>query len=75
MVLAAVSCARPAPPVQRPLAADVRLPREIDVIDATVPQHATLDGLLRANQLREDLVESAVEAARAVFNPRQLRAD
>ena len=74
MVLAAASCAQPVPPTQRPLAADVRLPREIDVIEATVPQHATLDGLLRANQLREDLVESAVEAARAVFNPRQLRA-
>jgi murein DD-endopeptidase MepM/ murein hydrolase activator NlpD len=52
----------------------VRLPREIDVIEATVPQHATLDGLLRANRLREDLVVDAVEAARAVFNPRQLRA-
>jgi murein DD-endopeptidase MepM/ murein hydrolase activator NlpD len=74
MVLAAASCARPGPPPQRLVAADVRLPREIDVIDATVPQHATLDGLLRANQLREDLVESVVEAARAVFNPRQLRA-
>ena len=39
-----------------------------------MPQHATLDGLLRANQLNEDLIVSAVEAARGVFNPRQLRA-
>src|SRR5262249_38075819 len=72
-LLAAAACAQTTPP-ERPLAADVRLPREIDVIVATVPQHATLDGLLRANQLREDLIASAVDAARAVFNPRQLRA-
>jgi len=52
----------------------VRLPREFDVIEATVPQRATLDGLLRANRVREDLITAAVEAARAVFNPRQLRA-
>lgn len=52
----------------------MRLPREIDIIEATVPSHATLDGLLRAHQLREDLIADAVEAARAVFNPRQLRA-
>jgi len=57
-----------------PRAADVRLPREIDVIQATVPPKATLDGLLRANQLREDLIANAVAAARDVFNPRQLRA-
>jgi murein DD-endopeptidase MepM/ murein hydrolase activator NlpD len=52
----------------------VRLPREVDIIEATVPQHATLDGLLRSHQLREELVASAVDSARAVFNPRQLRA-
>jgi murein DD-endopeptidase MepM/ murein hydrolase activator NlpD len=52
----------------------VRLPTEIEVIEATVPPHATLDGLLRANRLREDLIPGTVEAARAVFNPRQLRA-
>ena len=51
----------------------MRLPRETDVIEATVPPHATLDSLLRANRLREDLIAGAVEAARAVFNPRRLR--
>src|SRR5215469_15319254 len=78
MVLAAASCARSGPsdasarprPESR---GDVRLPRETDVIEATVPPHATLDGLLRANRLREDLIAGAVEAARAVFNPRRLR--
>jgi|SRR5579872_78105 len=73
MVFAVASCSRPDPPPPRTVS-DVRLPREVDVIEATVPQHATLDGLLRANRLREDLVVGAVEAARAVFNPRQLRA-
>jgi len=74
-LLVLVSCARPDPArPPRPLALDVRLPREIDVIEATVPQHATLDGLLRANRLREELIVDAVAAARAVFNPRQLRA-
>jgi murein DD-endopeptidase MepM/ murein hydrolase activator NlpD len=72
-VLALSACARPDPPHPH-LAVDVRLPREFDVIEATVPQHATLDGLLRANQLREELILGAVDAARSVFNPRQLRA-
>jgi murein DD-endopeptidase MepM/ murein hydrolase activator NlpD len=79
MLLASASCVPSDGPgsAMQPRATsrgDVRLPREIDVIEATVPQHATLDGLLRANRLREDLVIDAVEAARAVFNPRQLRA-
>jgi murein DD-endopeptidase MepM/ murein hydrolase activator NlpD len=70
-----VACGRSDPPA-RParVAADIRLPREIDVIEAIVPQHATLDGLLRAHNLRDELVADAVAAARAVFNPRRLRA-
>jgi murein DD-endopeptidase MepM/ murein hydrolase activator NlpD len=59
---------------QRSPAADVRLPREFDVIESTVPAHTTLDRLLRANQLREELVISAVDAVRDVFDPRRLRA-
>jgi murein DD-endopeptidase MepM/ murein hydrolase activator NlpD len=75
VLLAPVSCARAdSRAAPRPLALDVHLPREVDVIEATVPQHATLDGLLRANRLREELIVDAVDAARAVFNPRQLRA-
>src|SRR5215472_2034137 len=72
-VLAVSACARTEAPPARRTASDVRLPRETDVIEATVPPHATLDGLLRANRLREDLIAGAVEAARAVFNPRRLR--
>ena len=40
-----------------------------------VPRHATLDSLLRAHQLQEQLVIEAVAVARGVFDPRQLRAD
>lgn len=70
----AVSACAPTDAPPRRAAADVRLPREFDVIESIVPPHATLDGLLRANQLREDLVADAVLAARAVFDPRHLRA-
>jgi len=40
-----------------------------------VPRHATLDTLLRAHNLQETFVVDAVNAARAVFDPRRLRAD
>jgi murein DD-endopeptidase MepM/ murein hydrolase activator NlpD len=73
-ILASASCARTEPERPAPAGADVRLPREFDVIEAIVPPHATLDGLLRAHQLREDLVGDAVSASRAVFDPRRLRA-
>ncbi len=51
------------------------LPRESETIEATVPRHATLDSLLRAHQLQDQLVIDAVNAARGVFDPRRLRAD
>ncbi|HEX9369228.1 MAG TPA: M23 family metallopeptidase, partial [Vicinamibacterales bacterium] len=68
------ACAQPEPPRQaaRP---DVYLPRESETIEATVPRHATLDSLLRAHQLQDQLVIDAVNAARGVFDPRRLRAD
>jgi murein DD-endopeptidase MepM/ murein hydrolase activator NlpD len=77
--LLAAACGRADPPpnaaFQRSApAADVRLPREIDIIESTVPAHTTLDRLLRANQLREELVISAVDAVREVFDARRLRA-
>jgi murein DD-endopeptidase MepM/ murein hydrolase activator NlpD len=70
--LMAASCARPDPP-SRPAASDVRLPLESQTIRAIVPRHATLDSLLRTNQLQERLVADAVAAARAVFDPRRIR--
>jgi murein DD-endopeptidase MepM/ murein hydrolase activator NlpD len=76
LALAVGACAgqaeAPAPHAQ---GADVRLASEIETIEATVPPHATLDSLLRDNQLQDRLVAAAVGATRAVFNPRLLRAD
>src|SRR5262245_11321183 len=54
---------------------DVVLQRETETIDDTVPEHATLDSLLRQNQLSTDLVRAAVESAANVFNLRQIRAN
>ena len=54
-------------------APDVLLRAESAVIESRVPRHATLDGLLRQHQLSADLVNAAVQSARSVFNPRQLR--
>lgn len=54
--------------------ADVFLPRETETIEASVPLHATLDSLLRAGRLQEGFVAPAVDAARLVFDPRQIRA-
>jgi murein DD-endopeptidase MepM/ murein hydrolase activator NlpD len=54
---------------------DVVLRAETEVIESRVPQHATLDGLLRHHQFAPELIDAAVDAAAAVFNPRHLRAD
>jgi murein DD-endopeptidase MepM/ murein hydrolase activator NlpD len=53
--------------------ADVRLPTETETVEAIVPRNATLDSLLRAQHIQQQLVVSAVDAARAVFDPRQIR--
>lgn len=74
-LLAATSCSRPEPTRQTPFHADIRLKSEIETIEARVPRHATLDALLRANNLQERFIVDAVKAARAVFDPRRLRAD
>lgn len=58
-----------------PRRADVLLRLENETIEATVPRHATLVSLLRQHRLPPRLVEAAVESARSVFDPRQLRAD
>lgn len=66
-------CAREAPRPARH--GDVVLRPEAQIIESRVPPNATLESLLREHQLPSDLVESAVESARAVFNLRQIRAD
>lgn len=74
LVLTVAGCAKhdDAPP---PRGGDVRLRPETEIVESTVPRSATLDSLLRANHLQDQLVTAAVGAARDVFDPRQLRAD
>lgn len=72
--LALGACARPEPPVPHSSRGDVTLPRETETIEAMIPRNATLDSLLRANALSDDLVVRAVQATRLVFDPRQIRA-
>lgn len=73
----AAACARelPLPPAPLERLPDIELKSEIVTIEALVPQHATLDALLRSQQLADPFVIAAIEAARAVFNPRQLHSD
>ena len=71
--LSLAACAGRPEPV-RQSRGDVILPRETETIQALIPRHATLDSLLRAHQLSEELVAQAVTAVRLVFDPRQIRA-
>ncbi len=68
------ACAQQPAPTRR-RSADVPLRSEIRTIESRVPRNATLETLLRDNELPGDLVDAAVDAARAVFDPRHLRAD
>ncbi len=76
-VLFAASCREEtaAPPPQVPHLSDIELKPETVTIEARVPRHATLGGLLREQALGEPFVVAAIEAARTVFNPRQLHSD
>src|SRR5690349_14943767 len=73
VVLAA--CAREVPPPPAAHSPDVELRSETITIEARVPPRATLDGLLRSQALAEPFVLSAIDAARAVFDPRHLHSD
>lgn len=72
--LALAACAGPEPVRQPHARGDVRLPLDTETVEALIPRHATLDSLLRAHKLSEQLVGEVVTAARAVFDPRQMRA-
>ncbi|HEU4936646.1 MAG TPA: peptidoglycan DD-metalloendopeptidase family protein [Vicinamibacterales bacterium] len=64
-----------APPPRVPHLTDIYLKPETVIVEAKVPRNATLGGLLREQMLGEPFVVAAIEAARAVFNPRQLHSD
>jgi murein DD-endopeptidase MepM/ murein hydrolase activator NlpD len=69
------ACARDAPPPAGRPHPDVNLRLETVTIEARVPRHATLDALLRDQQLVAPIVDAAIAAARPVFDLRQLRTD
>jgi murein DD-endopeptidase MepM/ murein hydrolase activator NlpD len=75
VALSAVACAGPAsapPALER---RDVVLPRDTDTIEGLVPRAATLETLLRQNQVDPSLVPSLTTAVREVFNPRHIQAN
>ncbi len=69
------ACAREVPPPVQERRADIELKRETITVEAIVPRAATLDGLLRQEQLSADMIQAAITAARGVFDPRDLRSD
>jgi murein DD-endopeptidase MepM/ murein hydrolase activator NlpD len=73
--LLVAACAREVPAPAAARRGDVVLPVETQVIEALVPRQATLESLLLDHQLPLELVHAAIDSARAVFNPRQLRAE
>jgi murein DD-endopeptidase MepM/ murein hydrolase activator NlpD len=73
--LLVAACARDVPAPAATRRADVILPVETQVIEALVPRQATLESLLLDHELPLHLVHAAIDSARAVFNPRQLRAE
>ena len=54
--------------------ADIQLPTDAAIIEGRVPQHATLDALLRAHKIGGDIAPLVVAAVQTAFNPRALRA-
>src|SRR5262249_42089865 len=55
-------------------ARDVALTRETNETTGRVPANATLETLLRQNNVPAELTGSVIAAVQQVFNPRQLRA-
>ena len=53
---------------------DISLARDTRETTARVPANATLESLLRQNNVSADLTASVIESVRKVFNPRNLRA-
>jgi len=65
--------AEPVPTASR--GADILLELDSELIEARVPRHATLAGLLQAHQVSHELANRLVHAASEVFDVRRIRAD
>ena len=72
---ATASCARPAERQGVLNAADILIPLDPNMIEARVPRHATLETILRDENLPADFSAPLVTAVREVFNPRHIRAN
>jgi murein DD-endopeptidase MepM/ murein hydrolase activator NlpD len=68
------ACGTRPPDVHRSPALDIQLPIDTAVVEAQVPLHATLDGLLRVHQVGGEVARLVVAAAQTAFDPRALRA-
>ena len=58
-----------------PLRTDIALGRDGQWVESRVPRNATLETLLRQQNLSVELTASLVDAVRSVFNPKDLRAN
>jgi murein DD-endopeptidase MepM/ murein hydrolase activator NlpD len=75
IAIAASACAREPEPPATLSHRDVNLRLETITVEGRVPAHATLDALLRSQQLVPSIVDAAIEAARRVFDVRRIRTD
>lgn len=57
------------------LASDILLPIDSRITEAAVPRNATLEVLLRQNDVPAEWASAVVQAVHAVWNPRRLRED
>ena len=75
LVLAVALCAACAPAPETPSSpgTDIFLTPDTTVVRGLVANAATLETMLRESGLAADTVPAAIEAARAVFDPRRLR--
>ncbi len=73
-VVLALGCQARSGPTDEPVDRDVHLVPDSQIIESVVPRNATLESLLRQEQIPSDLTPSLVEAVRSVFNPRELNA-
>jgi murein DD-endopeptidase MepM/ murein hydrolase activator NlpD len=75
LAFVAAGCSRSAGPIVTGHAGDVLLPLDTSTIVGRVPRAATLEGLLRQNQVQGDVASSMVGAVRGIFDPKHLKAD
>ena len=62
-------------PSDAPHGSDIALSRDANRVEARVPRNATLEGLLRQNQLSAEMTAALISAVRGVFDPRDIRAN